>query len=292
MEEKTRRLLLLYESQILTRKKIRKLLNADKELKDVQRYSKKELIGFFHFSEPEAERLIRWLRKNPFQAKEAPEATDYRRATIFDTFYPSLLSCIPDPPLVLYLKGNLNLLTHMPSLSVVGTRKPSQEAKDKMMYILSPLIKDDWLVVSGMARGIDSYAHRLACHYNGKTIAVLGSGFAHIYPPENKTLFHHLAHDQLVISEYPPGTPPRRFHFPERNRIISGLTLATLVVEAEVKSGSLITADQALEQGRDVFAIPGSPLSSHAQGVNKLIQQGAKLINCADDIKEEVMKPL
>ncbi|WP_407272169.1 DNA-processing protein DprA [Radiobacillus sp. PE A8.2] len=211
----------------------------------------------------------------------------YDILTIFDHNYPPMLKMIQDPPLILYLLGNRNLLNHLPSLSVVGTRNPTREAKRKMDYILQPLVKKDWLFVSGMARGIDTYAHQLALNNNGKTIAVLGGGFDHIYPKENEHLFSVLANAQLVISEYPPHIPPQRYHFPERNRIISGLSFGTIVIEAKERSGSLITVDQALDQGKQVFAVPGSPYIAQTTGCHKMIQDGAKLVINTYDLEEE-----
>lgn len=287
MNETRRRLLLLYDACLISRKNIRKLLEVNSALNEIKFYTPSDFISRCNFSKSSAQKLHDWLQMNPFENFPDIENTSINQITIFDPLYPSSLRAIPDPPLVLYVKGNPHLLSCTPSLSVVGTRKPSTEAKEKMKRVLSPLINKDWIIVSGMARGIDSYAHCLTLQQNGSTIAVLGGGFSHIYPPENRLLFNHLAEKQLVITEYPAHLPPQRFHFPERNRIISGLGFGTLVVEAEERSGSLITADQALEQGKDVFAIPGSPLIPQSRGVNKLIQQGAKLIMQSSDIEEE-----
>lgn len=138
-----------------------------------------------------------------------------------------------------------------------------------------------------MARGIDSMAHRLTLERGGNTIAVLGSGFHSIYPREHIPLYQQIAREGLVLSEYPPDQPPQKYHFPERNRIISGLTMGTLVIEAMKKSGTMITVDQALDQGRDVFAVPGNPFLKQSTGCNELIQNGAKLIQSAEDIYTE-----
>ncbi|MGI8315110.1 DNA-processing protein DprA [Halobacillus mangrovi] len=207
--------------------------------------------------------------------------------TIFDNNYPSLLRSIPDPPLVLYAIGNLMLLEHPLSLSVVGTRKPSSYAYPSMKKILSPLIQQGFTIVSGMAKGVDQFAHHLALAYNGATIAILGSGFHHIYPTNDIALYQRLVSEHLVLSEYPPDRPPKKFHFPERNRIISGLTSGTFVVEARVKSGSLITVDQALEQGKDVYAMPGMPGNPMSEGCHKMINDGAKLVHSHHDILED-----
>lgn len=211
----------------------------------------------------------------------------YATITIVDENYPTVLKQIKDPPIVLYGLGNLSLLSHTPIISVIGTREPSKEARLKTEFIVKPLIESDWLIVSGMAKGIDSYAHHLALNHQGKTIAVLGGGFKHIYPKQNIDLFKKIVEHGLVLSEYPPHIPPARYHFPERNRIISGLSFGTLVIEAKEKSGTLITVDQALDQGREVYAVPGSPLVLQSKGCHQMIQDGAKLVIHAEDIIED-----
>lgn len=211
----------------------------------------------------------------------------YKIMTIVDENYPDVLKRIKDPPLVLYMEGDVSLLFFSPAISVIGTRNPSNEAVEKMKYIVRPLIENNWLIVSGMATGIDSYAHWLSLKYGGKTIAVLGGGFQHIYPKKNTSLFHQIIKEGLVLSEYPPDLPPARYHFPERNRIISGLSFGTLVMEATERSGTMITVDQALDQGREVYAVPGSPLIPQTKGCHRLIQDGAKLVIDANDILED-----
>lgn len=205
--------------------------------------------------------------------------------TLFDEAYPKLLRDIYDPPWVLYCRGDVSILKQANMLSVVGTRSPSRTGFAAMKKLLAPMIHEEWGIVSGLAQGIDSAAHRLAL--NSKTIAVLGSGFDHIYPESSRSLAVKIASEHLLISEYPPSRPAKPWQFPQRNRIISGLTLGTLVIEAREKSGSLITADQALEQGREVFAVPGSIFESRSYGTNRLIQQGAKLVLKAEDLLEE-----
>src|SRR5699024_9332416 len=173
-------------------------------------------------------------------------------------------------PFVLYAIGKTELLQSSPTLSVIGTRTPSGEATDKIRYIVKPLVKNKWVIVSGMAKGIDSLAHWLSLSYQGKTIAVLGGGFHHIYPKQNISLFSQITEKGLILSEYAPHIPPKPYHFPERNRIISGLSFGTLVIEATEKSGTLITVDQALDQGREVYAVPGSPLVPQTKGCHKM----------------------
>src|SRR5699024_5620637 len=157
----------------------------------------------------------------------------------------------------------------------------------KMKLIVKPLVRQNWIIVSGMAKGIDSYAHKLALGHKGNTIAVLGGGFNHIYPKQNNMLYKQIAVKGLVLSEYPPEVPPKRFHFPDRNRLISGLSVGTIVNEATEISGTLITVDQALYQGREVYAVPGSPLIPQTTGCHRMIQDGAKLVQDVQDIVED-----
>lgn len=208
--------------------------------------------------------------------------------TIFDQEYPRLLKQIYDPPWVIYTLGDKSLLNSKKLLSVVGSRTPSSTSLQSMTKVLEPLIKQNWVLVSGLARGIDTMGHQLAIQNNGKTIAVIAGGLHHIYPHENKELATTITQNHILISEYPPSTKPEKWQFPMRNRIISGLTQGTLVVEAKERSGSLITADQALNQGREVFAIPGSILEPSCVGTNKLIQSGAKLVLTSEDILSEI----
>ncbi|MRX70581.1 DNA-protecting protein DprA [Bacillus lacus] len=207
--------------------------------------------------------------------------------TILDDKYPPLLKEIYDPPALLYCKGNTDLLG-IRSLSVVGTRTPSSYGKNMISSLLSPLLKDGWVMISGLAEGIDALAHQEAIRQSGKTIGVIAGGHRHIYPSSNKELAAIMAKEHLILSEYPPDTRPKKWQFPLRNRIISGLSMGTLVVEAKEKSGSLITASAALNEGREVFAVPGNILQDTAKGTNRLIQQGAKLVMTAEDITEEL----
>jgi DNA processing protein len=207
--------------------------------------------------------------------------------TIFDKEYPDSLLNIFAPPLVFYCKGNITSL-NQPSLAIVGTREPTSYALPVLKKIIPKLIENNFVIVSGLAKGVDSIAHQLCLHKKNSTIAVLGGGFFHIYPRENIILSVEMERNQLLVSEYPPFVYPAKWRFPERNRIISGLTMGVLVVEAKERSGSLITAQIALDQGKEVFAIPGSIIETKSTGCNKLIQQGAKLVYNAEDIIEEM----
>ncbi len=207
--------------------------------------------------------------------------------TIWDADYPPLLRELPQPPWVLYLRGNRELLNSK-CIAVVGTRKASSYGRKVTEQLSSQLAAAGWTVVSGMAAGIDGYAHQSVLATRGNTIAVLGTGIDEIFPKHHRQLYERLIKDGLVISEYPPGTPGHPGLFPQRNRIISGLSFGTVVVEAAERSGSLITAEFCLEQGREVFAVPGPITSQGSRGTLSLIQQGAKCIQTVEDILEEL----
>lgn len=208
--------------------------------------------------------------------------------TIKDAKYPELLKHIPDPPKQLYCRGNLDLFNSF-CFGVVGTRKLTPYGKEAAQFIVRSLVQANFTIVSGLAFGIDAVAHQTTLDNDGKTIAVLGTGIIDedIYPSTNLGLAKKiLKQDGLIISEYKTGTA-HRGSFPERNRIISGLSKGVLIVEADEKSGSLITARLAGEQGRDVFAVPGNIFSSRSLGPHSLIKKGAKLVATAEDIFEE-----
>jgi len=201
--------------------------------------------------------------------------------------YPSLLREIYGAPPVLYVRGEL-LPRDEWALAVVGTRRVTAYGREVTSWLAGELGRCGVTVVSGLARGADSVAHRAALEADGRTVAVLGSGLDVIYPAENRKLAQQIAAQGALVSDYPLGTKPEASNFPARNRIISGLALGTLITEAGMGSGALITADYALEQGREVFAVPGSILSRGSAGVNNLIQQGAKLVTSVQDILEEL----
>jgi DNA processing protein len=207
--------------------------------------------------------------------------------TIFEEDYPIRLKHIYNPPWVLYMKGNINLLHQDKILSVVGPRKPSEYGKAAADFILPGLLSSQYVIVSGLAIGIDACAHKIAIHHGGATIGVLGGGLFHIYPKENTSLAIKMMNDQLVLSETPPFEKAAPWMFPLRNRIISGISDGVFIIEAKQKSGSLITAYQALEQGKDVFALPGNIFNSLSVGTNLLVQDGAKLVMTHMDIVNE-----
>ena len=202
--------------------------------------------------------------------------------------YPDLLKETPSPPLALYAKGNMALF-NTPSLAIVGTRAPSSYGRSVLESIVRPLSSSGLTIISGLAQGIDALAHEATLKAEGSTIAVLGCGLHQVFPKLNQGLAKDIIKKKgLIISEYPLGTPPLKQHFPARNRIIAGLSLGVFVVESRQRGGSLITARQALEANREVFALPGSIQHPASEGTNGLIQQGAKLVSCAEDILNEL----
>lgn len=201
--------------------------------------------------------------------------------------YPPLLRHIADPPLLLYMRGRCELLSQ-PGLAIVGSRNASGEGVRNARAFARAVAECGITVCSGLALGIDAAAHEGALGTIGSTVAVIGTGPDSVYPVRNRELAHRIAREGCMVSEYPPGTPVRPANFPRRNRIISGMAQAVLVVEAAARSGSLITAHMAAEQGRDVFAIPGSIHASLSKGCHALIKQGAKLVECANDILTEM----
>ena len=218
--------------------------------------------------------------------------------TLGDADYPASLLDIPDPPLMLYALGQTSQLATLraqQALAMVGSRNPTPQGAENARAFACSLAASGLTVVSGLALGVDGAAHEGALQGATKgqlaTIAVVGTGLDRVYPRQHRDLAHRIAQNGLILSEYPLGTPPLSPNFPRRNRLISGLSQATLVVEAALQSGSLITAKQALEQGRDVMAIPGSIHSTQAKGCHALIKQGAKLVESAQDVLEELRLP-
>ena len=198
--------------------------------------------------------------------------------------YPILLKQIYDPPKCLYVMGNIEILNNQ-SIAIVGCREATEYGKKAATYFSYNLAKQNVTIVSGLARGIDSYSHIGTLKANGKTIAVIGSGLDIIYPKENEQLAKKIVEQGgAIISEYPLGTRPQKEYFPARNRIISGISQATLVIEAKEKSGSLITADFAMEQGKDVYSVPGNINSKNSVGTNNLIKDGAIPVSKFSDI--------
>ncbi|MBD3671338.1 MAG: DNA-protecting protein DprA [Gammaproteobacteria bacterium] len=207
--------------------------------------------------------------------------------TLADPRYPALLRDIPDPPPLIYINGDVDLLS-MPQLAMVGSRNPSRTGEETAQGFARYLSRTGLTITSGLATGIDAASHQGALEGSGLTVAVVGTGLDRVYPARHRELAHAIAEKGALVSEFPLGTQPARGNFPRRNRIISGLSVGTLVVEAALKSGSLITARLAMEQGREVFAIPGSIHNPLARGCHRLIRDGAKLVETAEHVLEEL----
>lgn len=227
------------------------------------------------------------IRRTYSSAVERAQQWPTPYMTYFDTCYPGRLREIYDAPLVLFYQGHLEAL-RLPSLSVVGTRTATPYGLAVLRSLLPDVVRQDVVIVSGLAKGIDVMAHQMTLAQRGVPIAVIGTGIDVAYPKAHHHLQTQIGEQGLVLSEYPPGTGPQKSHFPARNRIIAGLSSATLVVEAKQHSGSLITANFALQENRDVLAVPGTIFSATAQGTHELIQLGAKLVAKPTDILESV----
>ena len=230
------------------------------------------------------------LVKNPLRPEAADRIAALRDSvvTLEDAEYPRLLREIVDPPLALHVRGRRELLQKT-AVAVVGSRRASPYALNATRHIVAPLAAEcELVIVSGLARGIDAAAHETALEAGGTTIAVLGTGIDVVYPRSHRRLFDRVESDGLIVTEFGPGTPPLASNFPRRNRIISGLSLATVIVEATSRSGSLITARMAAEQGREVLAVPGPIFHPGSEGTHRLIQYGAKLVHDANDVVDEI----
>jgi DNA processing protein len=264
----------------------------------LERFGSAENIFLARASELETFRLrhetIQSILKREFHEKAEEELQTVRAIggdvlILDDGCYPELLREIPNPPIVLYVKGNWRECFEMPCIAVIGSRRCSTYGENVCLMLSRQLAEKSICIVSGLARGIDTAAHRGAIEAGGKTIAVLGTGIDDVYPKENSKLLDKILETGgAIVSQFPLKTPPLSDNFPYRNRIISGLSLGVLIVEASERSGSLITARYAIEQGRDVFAVPGNITSRNSFGTNYLIKSGAKLVQQWQDIVAEL----
>ena len=239
------------------------------------------------------ERVASEIQKGPLEKavkKELAllEKVNGKIVVLSDDTYPKRLKDIYDPPALLYVRGELRKGDEL-AVAIVGSRKTSPYGRWFTEKIGQDLAARGVTIVSGMARGIDSMAHKGALQGGGRTIAVLGCGIDVIYPSENRNLFYQIIEHGAVLSEFPMGSPPEGGHFPRRNRIISGLSIGAVIVQASAESGSLITARYALEQGREVFAVPGNVGAEGSRGTNQLIKEGAKLVESSEDILEDIL---
>jgi DNA processing protein len=273
---------------MLGSKRISDISSTFKNMHGFLKAGREELMQVPGISDKLCEHILKYREKiDPSAEIARAKKIGAQIVTIADKDYPELLGQIYDPPPVLYVLGDVSTLKYN-AVAIVGTRKASSYGKNVAENFARELASREINVVSGMARGIDSYAHKGATDAGGPTTAVLGCGIDIVYPPENINLMKKIIHCGCIVTCFPMGMRPISSNFPARNRIISGLSLGTLVVEAAEKSGSLITADFALEQGREVFAVPGSILSPYSRGTHKLIKQGAKLVENIDDILSEL----
>lgn len=265
---------------------IQRLYNHFGDIEQAFKASLGELLQIDGLNGKKAETFFT-LRNNVNPDKVLDEITrrNIRYITLEDEKYPQMLKNIENPPAVLYYKGNLDDCNLDKTLAVVGSRKASWQAKEELDKIISQLANTDICIVSGLAAGIDSQAHLSALDNNIKTIGVIASGLDFYYPTSNKHLYERIENGNgAVISEYFPTFEPLKFRFPQRNRIVSGLSYGTLVAEASMKSGALITANLTLEQGRELMCMPGLISNPNTEGIYKLLKNGATLVTCADDI--------
>ncbi|GBD93732.1 hypothetical protein BMS3Abin05_01326 [bacterium BMS3Abin05] len=288
MDEKTKDLLLLQSVPGIGNQRIRQLVAHFGSPREALQASFAKLLQVDGVDKKLAGKILhdRELRFAEHQLKFA-EKHRASILTFWNAHYPESLKRTFDPPVLLFQKGEW-LPGDSISIAVVGTRSPSAYGTQVTEQLTRELVKTGFTIISGLARGIDTIAHRIALKTGGRTIAVLGSGLDLIYPAENKKLAEEIETSGAILTEYPLGSKPDAANFPKRNRIISGLALGTLVVEAGEKSGALITANYALEQGREVFAVPGATTSLRSVGTNRLIKEGAKLVQNVNDILQEL----
>lgn len=279
-------LVALHELDGIGWKSIERILNQGSLSHEMLKYSNQDWENA-GLTRDKAESVVRQLSKERMEIRsEQLFKRGIEVITILDEQYPELLKETHQPPWVLYCLGQRELLNTL-AIAMVGTRIPTAYGRKVGSMLAEQFCDAGLTVVSGMAKGVDSVCHEAALNCSGNTIAVMGTGMDMIYPAENRSLFERIAKRGLIVTEYPLGTPSHPGLFPQRNRIIAGLSVGTLVVEADVRSGSLITADAAMEAGRDVYAVPGPVTSPKSKGTLELIKQGAKMVTCGKDVLEE-----
>ena len=268
--------------------KTQKLLEIYGVPKNIWNATKEELLKIEGIGEETTKQILKEEYRKGLEKYEIyMKQNNIELIHIYDKYYPEKLKTIYDKPIVLYIKGNKSILNEF-SLAIIGCRDHTKYGEIVAKNISYQISKNNIVTISGLARGIDSIAHKETLKAKGKTIAVIGSGVDNIYPEENKELAKEIIKNGgAIISEYVIGTKPQKMNFPARNRIISGMSNGVVVIEAKKKSGTMITVDFALEQGKEVFAVPGNILSKNSEGTNELIKQGAKLVTNVEDILEE-----
>lgn len=267
---------------------IHRLYNYFGDIENVFNASRQELSQIDGLSIKKAENFLKERDKVDLdKAFSIVENRGIKFLTFDDKDYPKMLRNISNPPMVIYYKGDIAGCNFDRTLAVVGSRKATFNAKDALKLIVSQLKNTDICIVSGLASGIDSVAHNSALEYGLKTIGVIASGFDYTYPASNKNLYERIENGGgIVLTEYYPTFEPLKFRFPQRNRIVTGLSYGTVVAEASLKSGALISANLTLEQGRELMCIPGLITNPNTEGIYKLLKQGASLVTCANDILE------
>lgn len=271
--------------------KILPLIDYDPELRQLEKMPASILSNLLKITLNRAIRLQEMYQK----MIETPFLQSYENHQITPIFYsnsnyPTSLKNLYDPPAVLYVQGDITLLNSPQKLAVIGSREATNYSRLSIEKILPPLLEQDFIIVSGLAKGADTIAHETTMKLKGKTIAVLGTGLFHIYPRENVELAREMSKNQLLVTEYPPYITPKKWNFPMRNRIISGLSKGVVITEAKEKSGTVSTMEHALENGKEVFAIPGSIESPLSLGPHHLILEGAKPVWNGYQILEELQK--
>ncbi|WP_042471893.1 DNA-processing protein DprA [Bacillus ndiopicus] len=282
-------LLALHYVYPLPLNKLQRLLCEIHTLQQLPVISAKELAQILQIQLQTAQTLkINYMKAVKTSFKAYYERCNMCAIPFTSEYYPASLLQLSDAPTVIYAKGHLDLLQQERKIACIGSRDATNYSKIALHSILPPLIAEQYIIVSGLAKGADTLAHHMTIEMGGKTISVIGHGFAHIYPKENKNLAAKIASEHLLLTEYPPYMGPKKWHFPMRNRIISGLSRALVVTEAAAKSGTLITTDHALEHGKDVFVVPGPIHSEQSKGTNNLLKEGAIPVWNGQQIIEEL----
>ncbi|QBK25619.1 DNA-processing protein DprA [Ureibacillus thermophilus] len=281
-------LLALHYVYPLPLNKLKKLLNEISSLQALIELSPAKLQTILHLSSENANQILinykRILKNNLYDAynDKGIHVIPYT-----DSNYPRSLFTLIDPPAVLYAKGDLSLLKKR-KIAIIGSRMATDYTIKALEAIIPPLIERDFIIVSGLAKGADTMAHLAAIRFGGKTIGILGNGLFYVYPKQNENLAKEMGKNHLLVTEFPPYAGPKKWHFPLRNRIISGISEAIVVTEAARKSGTLITTDHALEHGKDVFVVPGPIDSKLSEGTNYLLREGATPVWNGQQILEEL----
>lgn len=267
------------------------LLAEDPELMKFPTYSTNKLAYLLNLTSQKASQLKKHLSESSIdQIEQRYVSHNIIPIPFMHPSYPKKLRQLVDPPAVLYCQGDLKLLENEIKIAIIGARKATIYSEKALTYIIPPLVENNIVIVSGLAKGADTLAHQAAVKYDGKTIAVLGHGLFHLYPRENHRLKEIIAQHHLLLTEYPPYVRPERWTFPMRNRIISGLSNAVIVTEAARKSGTMSTIEHALEHGKDVFAVPGPITSRLSEGPNHLISEGAAPLSHGFQVIETLNK--